>query len=63
MKRKLNKKQQGWCEAYEHATAFEPLMDDYLGGNESFEDAAVHSIEWFRDYFEECMRSIPRIPK
>ena len=63
MNRKLNKKQQGWCEAYEQATTFEPLMDDYLGGYESFEEAANSSIEWYRNYYEECMRAIPRIPK
>jgi len=63
MKRTPSQRRAKWCSDYKKATSFEPLMDDFIAGNETFQQAAEASIEWFRDYFEESMRAIPRIPK
>ena len=54
MKRKLKirmtAEQRAWCKLYEDETTFEPLMDDFLYGNESFFDAARNSARWFEDW-------------
>lgn len=59
-KRKFTKKQSEWCKFYQRQTSFEPLMDDYLAGNESFAQAAAGSIEWFSDYANETRRNLER---
>jgi hypothetical protein len=59
-KRSMTKAQRAWCERYEHHTTFEPLMDDFLEGNETFVEAAKGSLSWFRDWFEEAERAAGR---
>lgn len=56
----MSKARKAWCAEYERATSWEPLMDDYLAGNESFMEAANHSIQWFRDWAQETSSTIER---
>ena len=60
--RRLSAKQKAWCKAYENATTFEPLMDDFLANNESFARAAEKSRDWFESWMNEAFRGIPDIP-
>ncbi len=54
--------QKEWCDNYEARTGFEPLMDDYVAGNESFIAAAKRSVRWFEDHASDAMRRIGNIP-
>lgn len=56
----LNSRRRAWVELYKEQTGFDALMDDYYAGNESFKAAAAHSVQWYRDYFEETERAITR---
>lgn len=57
---RMTKEQREWCERYEKETTFEPLMDDFLAGNESFEKAAQDSIRWFEDWSSDAHLNISR---
>ena len=57
--RKLTKKQMRWCKEYEESTTFEPLMDDFLAGNETFKQAAKKSRDWFENWMNDAFRGIP----
>lgn len=59
---KYDTHQRIWCREYERHTTFEPLMDDYDAGNESFVEAAKKSIQWFNDWALETARAIENIP-
>lgn len=54
--------QKKWYDNYEASTGLEPLMDDYIAGNESFVTAAKRSVRWFEDYASDAMREIGDIP-
>lgn len=45
-----NARQRAWCARYLHQTTFDPLMDDYEAGNESFVSAAKKSAQWYEDH-------------
>lgn len=47
---RMTKEQRAWCKRYEQETTFEPLMDDFLAGNEPFVKAARDSLRWFEDW-------------
>ncbi|CAB3735052.1 hypothetical protein LMG22037_05927 [Paraburkholderia phenoliruptrix] len=57
-KGKYTKEQQAWCENYEARTDFDPLMDDFEAGNETFYEAAQKSIRWFEDHSSDALNSI-----
>ena len=59
---RMSVKQRKWCKEYEAATTFEPLMDDFLEGNESFYDAANKSRDWFENWMNDAFHGIPAIP-
>lgn len=61
-KGKYTKEQKRWCSEYEKRTTFEPLMCDFEAGNESFEDAAKMSKEWFEHWASDALLGIPAIP-
>ena len=42
--RRYTAEQRAWCEAYEAATTYEVLMDDFIAGNETFQEAVVQRI-------------------
>ena len=50
MKNRYTKKQREWCDNYQNETTFEPLMDDFEAGNETFQKAAWRSVRWFEDW-------------
>ena len=58
----MTNEQRAWCKNYQEQTTFEPLMDDFLHGNETFVKAAKDSIRWFEDLSADTMRQIDRIP-
>lgn len=60
--RKMTSKQKAWCKAYEDSTTFEPLMDDFIAGNESFAQAARKSRNWFESWMNDAFLGIPEIP-
>ena len=62
MKRKLTPKQRAWCKHYEQHTTFEPMMDDFLAGNESFVAAAKASVRWFEDWSSDAHLAVMNIP-
>lgn len=43
-------RQRAWCARYEHETGFEPLMDDFEAGNQTFVEAAQASTRWYEDH-------------
>lgn len=61
---KFDEAQRAWCEHYERETDFEPQMDDYIAGNQTFVEAARAAVAWFelhtRDQFQRM--SDPTIP-
>jgi hypothetical protein len=59
-KRRFTKEQRKWCENYEKETGFEPLMDDYLYGNERFFSAAIKSVRWFEEWASDAHLNIGR---
>jgi hypothetical protein len=61
-KRRMTKEQREWCKHYENHTTFEPLMDDFLHGNETFVQAAKKSIRWFEDWSSDMFLNITRQP-
>ena len=58
--RRMNRGQRAWCRRYERETGFEPMMDDFLAGNESFESAAQKSVLWFEDWANDAHLSVSR---
>ena len=58
--RTMTKAQKAWCAMYEKETGFDPLMDDYLSGNETFAFAARKSIRWFEDWANDALLNIGR---
>lgn len=57
---RMTKEQRAWCKNYERETTFEPLMDDFLYGNESFVDAAKQSNSWFEQWASDAHLNITR---
>ncbi len=55
---KYTTEQREWCEMYERTTLFEPLMEDYDYGIESFYQAARKSVNWFEDWQNDAMLKI-----
>lgn len=47
---KYNAQQRDWCVAYEAETGFDPMMDDYEAGLQTFAEAAVSSLRWYEDH-------------
>ena len=60
-KAKYTQEQKRWCQTYETETTFEPLMDDYECGNESFVDAAKKSLLWFEDWSNDAHLNASRV--
>ena len=54
----MTKEQREWCKNYERHTTFEPLMDDFLYGNETFVEAAKKSNRWFEDWSSDALLSV-----
>ena len=44
-----------WCKNYENETTFEPLMDDFIAGNQTFQEAAESSIHWFESWSSDAL--------
>lgn len=61
-KKLYSEDQKNWCSRYEADTGFEPLMDEYEAGNESFVDGAKRSLGWFSDWAEETHRKLENVP-
>jgi len=59
-KRRMTKAQKAWCDNYRQQTDFEPLMDDFLHGNEPFEHAARKSVRWFEDWASDAHLNVGR---
>lgn len=47
---KYDAQQREWCVAYEAETGFDPMMDDYEAGLQTFAEAAVSSLRWYEDH-------------
>ncbi|MCI5068454.1 hypothetical protein [Acidovorax sp.] len=47
---KYDSQQREWCIAYEAETGFDPMMDDYEAGLQTFAEAAVASLRWYEDH-------------
>lgn len=61
---RMTKEQREWCKEYQRWTDFEPLMDDFLAGNETFVQAAKKSTRWFEDWSSEAFLNVSRhIPR
>ncbi|CAE6820399.1 hypothetical protein R70006_06170 [Paraburkholderia domus] len=58
LKGKYTQAQQAWCENYEARTGFDPLMDDFEAGNESFYEGATKSVSWYEDHSNDALLSI-----
>jgi hypothetical protein len=58
--RRMTKQQRAWCREYERQTTFEPCMDDFLCGSESFADAALWNVRWFEDWSSDAHLNIGR---
>lgn len=59
-KLRMTKEQRAWCKEYQRQTGFEPLMDDFLAGNESFLAGARTSVRWFEDWSSDAHLNIGR---
>lgn len=59
-KRTMSAKQKAWCKEYQSQTDFEPLMDDFIAGNETFVFAARKSVRWFEDWASDAHLNIGR---
>ena len=57
---RMTKEERAWCKRYEKETTFEPLMDDFLAGNETFLEAARASVRWFEDWSRDALLNISR---
>lgn len=57
MKRR-NKAQKAWCTNYQNETGFDPLMDDFYAGNETFVQAAKKSVRWFESWASDAHLNI-----
>lgn len=61
-KRRRTKRRIAWCVHYQRVTTFEPLMDDFMAGNESFVEAAQKSLQWFEDWSNDAYLSASESP-
>ncbi len=60
--RTMSKAQRAWCKKYEDETTFEPLMDNFLAGEETFEEAARNSIQWFEHWSGDALLIVSHYP-
>lgn len=51
-----------WCRWYEAETGFEPVMCDFVAGNQSFEEAATWNLWWFKAWTTETLQRLKRGP-
>lgn len=58
--RTLTPQQREWCKKYKEETTFDPLIDDFLAGEETFKEAAQKSVEWFEDWANDVTLAIGR---
>ncbi|WP_413216038.1 hypothetical protein [Paraburkholderia kururiensis] len=52
--------QREWCVLYEARTGFDPMMDDFEAGNETFYQGAAKSVRWFEDHAADALNAISR---
>jgi hypothetical protein len=52
---KYTEEQKEWCKNYQDETRFEPLMDDFEAGKESFYKAATFSLTWFESWSSDAL--------
>lgn len=57
-KGKYTKQQQAWCKNYEDRTGFDPMMDDFEAGNETFYEGAIKSVRWYEQHASDAYLSI-----
>ena len=57
-----SKAQKIWCKKYRAETGFDPLMDEYEAGGETFDDARKRSVAWFDDWSSDVLIRITREP-
>ncbi len=50
--------QRKWCDTYRSLTGFDPIMDAFEAGEESFEDSAHWNIKWFQDHSTDALLAI-----
>ena len=55
--------QREWCKSYEEQTGFDALMDDFLDGKQTFEQAAKRSVQWFEDHSAEAIKDLIYYPE
>lgn len=60
MAKRMTKEQREWCREYKRQTMFEPMMDDFRAGNETFLTCAKISIRWFEDWASDAHLNIGR---
>lgn len=60
--RTLTPEQRKWCKKYKSETTFEPLIDNFLEGHETFEEAARNSIKWFEDWSGDALLIVSHYP-
>lgn len=53
--KKYTKKQIEWCDNYLDATTFDPLMDQFEAGEETFQQAAQRSVHWFEQWSQNAL--------
>lgn len=51
-----------WCWWYEAETGFEPVMCDFVAGNQSFNDAKWWNIWWFEAWCKETQATVRHGP-
>lgn len=54
----MTKEQRAWCKNYKQQTTFEPLMDDFYDGNETFVQAAHKSNNWFENWSSDAYLAV-----
>ena len=59
-KRRFTKQQREWCKNYQRETDFEPLMHDFLAGNETFVLAARKHCRWFEQWPSDAYLNVSR---
>ena len=56
----MTKDQARWIKNYRQQTTFEPLMDDFFEGSETFVDAAHKSNRWFESWSSDAYLAVSR---
>jgi hypothetical protein len=59
---KIPRWQKEWIKLYHETTEYEPLIDDFALGNETFDEMRRANVQWFEDHIRSVVGNLSQDP-